>query len=503
MIVGLGFAGAPPIPPVANLEPFGHSFIAGGGAINPYDNGMDAQVCKLLRPGVFRKLGIGGQQMHRGYVGGGGDGGYNWILQNVLRMSQTAAVAASSGYRWRPASQVVVAVTGENDVAALGSGDLGPFTAAYRAAVARFASTLVAESTEAAWTRSGTWATLTGGTYGSGSSVPYSATTGSYAEWALPSSYPGGRVVGIGLFVNSVAVTNVGVKIDGVDQPDIVIDGPALTSTGNNGHHVLRWNTLALPNAALNAAGAHTIRLTVKSGGSPVLAPNYGFVETDPADGPLFVVPGRWRPKTHVLWSGFAFPTNDAAFDAVDAARKAVHAEFGHAFVDVDMSDLPRTSEYWHDDDAHPSTLSHGIVAERVVQAVAVNLTDRMRRAYAGYQTNPPVYSTIGGPGGPAFLNSWANYASAGFTYPAGFNYDPVTRVVRLRGVVAGGSMPGAIFNLPVGLRPRIIVDFPVVSNFTTFGVVRLPGGTDGQVRAAAGNNTAFDLDGILFTAEV
>lgn len=488
------------------FEAFGHSFPAGGGAIDYFENGMAAVAAKMLSPTLFRNMCLGGQVMAYPYIGGSGDGGYNWILQNVLRHKM-----GDAQNRWLPGSQVVMAATGENDLSLIGASDLVPFKTAYRAALSRFCACTVDEYGSAAWTQSGSgWTTLDGAYWGSGPGFTYTTTVGDYREFHLPATYPGGRVIGFDMWINYLATSSViGVKIDGVDQADVVLDGAAMTIAGVFNVHALRLNTPAASIAALEAAGAHTIRLTLKAGGSgtPTLAPNCGFVEADPEDGPFFAVPMKWRPQTYDLWGGLAFPLTDIAVTALDAAKSAVHAEFDQPFTEIDMSDIPRTSEYWGDDTSHPGTVTHKIAALRVATAAAEALTDRMRERFAHVAANGLIWWKIGREGGPAGEHGWHQFdtASPPATDHGAIAYDSLNHKVLCRGLLAGGTVDasgsGSMFTFPVGLRPRSLLrEFPVSSN-TAFGMIRIL--TGGIACAYVGNNAYMSLDGIEFEPEV
>lgn len=104
----------------------------------------------------------------------------------------------------------------------------------------------------------------------------------------------------------------------------------------------------------------------------------------------------------------------------------------------------------------------------------------------------------------PTFANSWINY-NAGFA-PAGYRKD-AAGYVRLRGLVASGTMSTAIFTLPVGSRPGYTLIFTAHAGG---GLARIDVQASGPVivagyvnaTGAVGNNGYVSLEGITFLAE-
>lgn len=93
----------------------------------------------------------------------------------------------------------------------------------------------------------------------------------------------------------------------------------------------------------------------------------------------------------------------------------------------------------------------------------------------------------------PTLTNSWANFGS-GFQN-AGY-YKDKQGVVHLRGLVKSGTIPGVIFNLPVGYRPTAQLIFGTVSN-NAIGRVDVTAG--GAVTAQVGSNVWISLEGMSF----
>lgn len=99
----------------------------------------------------------------------------------------------------------------------------------------------------------------------------------------------------------------------------------------------------------------------------------------------------------------------------------------------------------------------------------------------------------------PTFATTWVDFDSV---RKVRF-YCDASGIVRLGGIAKSGTIGTTIFTLPEGYRPgftdaSVGLIFPVVSN-AAFGYCDIR--SDGQVIAAAGNNTYFSLDGITFRA--
>lgn len=93
----------------------------------------------------------------------------------------------------------------------------------------------------------------------------------------------------------------------------------------------------------------------------------------------------------------------------------------------------------------------------------------------------------------PTLLNSWTNF---GAPYNAvGYYRDPFG-IVRLRGVVKGGTIGTSIFVLPVGYRPANYELLSTVSN-SAFGNLVID--SVGNVVPQVGSSTAFSLDNMTF----
>lgn len=93
---------------------------------------------------------------------------------------------------------------------------------------------------------------------------------------------------------------------------------------------------------------------------------------------------------------------------------------------------------------------------------------------------------------GTLYVNSWVDIGGA--YLPVAFRKIG-TRVV-LRGIMASGTGMVAAFTLPIGYRPTLNTQFPVVSN-SLFGFVII--GSNGSVVPTVGSTVSFSLDGISF----
>jgi hypothetical protein len=101
----------------------------------------------------------------------------------------------------------------------------------------------------------------------------------------------------------------------------------------------------------------------------------------------------------------------------------------------------------------------------------------------------------VGATGQPVFLNGWTNYGS-GYA-PAYFYKDTLGRV-HLGGLLAGGAIGSAAFQLPQNFRPQERLLFAVDSSG---GHSRLDIAAGGDVIPVSGANSHFQLDGISFRA--
>lgn len=103
----------------------------------------------------------------------------------------------------------------------------------------------------------------------------------------------------------------------------------------------------------------------------------------------------------------------------------------------------------------------------------------------------------VGASGEPSFQNGWMNYDAVNWN-SAGFYID-TSGVVRLKGIIAGGTLNAVAFVLPVGYRPA---KRTVRSSIANGALSRVDVDTDGSVILALPNNSAWSvLDGVDFRA--
>ena len=96
----------------------------------------------------------------------------------------------------------------------------------------------------------------------------------------------------------------------------------------------------------------------------------------------------------------------------------------------------------------------------------------------------------------PTFLNGWLNFGSP---YANLKIMKDSMGFVHIKGFIKSGTIPSAIFNLPVGYRPIEKLVF-LIASATTTGQIIIE--TNGNVMADAGSTTWMCLDVITFRAE-
>lgn len=111
--------------------------------------------------------------------------------------------------------------------------------------------------------------------------------------------------------------------------------------------------------------------------------------------------------------------------------------------------------------------------------------------------TDDAAWNVIGATGQPAFQNSWANYGGGGGFAPAAFRRRG--GVVRLKGLVASGTVGSAVFTLPTGYRP---LERRMFSSIGNTAVARIDVDAAGNVIIVTGSNVWTTLEGIAFDAE-
>lgn len=480
------------------VEFCGHS-LAGGGGASRYELGYWHRLARLLQARQAKQYAIGGAVIAWPQINGQGDGGWGRVVQDVPRVRVAG--------RYLPQSQIVVAHTGENDLAQLGKSKLLPYEEALRTILSRFCAAAVWEAEGGApWTFAGAGWTTFGivGTSGASSGIVQACpTVGATATFALPADYPGGLPVAFPFFVNPVwGEMRYGVKIDGVAQPDIVIDGAQVCDQAVAGKHNLVTRRYGVDSPL--AAGAHTFEFTLKSG--PFMCPDCAQVEADPLDGPLLVAPLAVRPFSYAIWNTWAHgpnagtdPINDAAIDVLRTRQLAVLGEFGSRVVTVDIDSLfAKQQKYFSSDLTHWSDLGHTIAAEAIYDALRASPALTRRVLSRPVVDTSPLWRRYGQFPNPSHAASWVNFDADGSTsIPRASFHRDLRGIAHLRfGVKNGvvGSSPLGL--LPVEMRPgrfHAVTDFHTAGAANVVGLTRVqPDGAVAPVVTPAGTTNAL-----------
>lgn len=126
---------------------------------------------------------------------------------------------------------------------------------------------------------------------------------------------------------------------------------------------------------------------------------------------------------------------------------------------------------------------------------IAVAVTDATKVLACNSWLDGAIH-LLGNAGEPAFQNGWGDYGG-GFI-SAAYMKDAHNRVT-LRGIVAAGAVPSAIFTLPEGYRPGGAHIFPALSN-GHIGRIKID--SNGSVTAESPSETTWlSLDGVTFVA--
>ncbi|HEX7088739.1 MAG TPA: hypothetical protein VF192_01305 [Longimicrobiales bacterium] len=430
----------------------------------------------------YRSIAMSGAVASRNKQNAGGDGGYDWVLQNVRRPARPNAP-------YHPRSQVVIPDFGWNDIALLGVNDTRPLHEALRAIVSRYRSVAVMEETDPSVTLGGGWA-VSAIALGSGTGFAGASAAGDLTI-AVPSSYDG-RPIALGWITNpTLAQAQAQIRVDGQVHSTVTIDHAQMASTG------------ALLNGAVTrltdlAPGAHTVVVRWISGS---LYFDYWALEARDDEGPIVLLPMQARLASYAVYAGYTFPMNDAAVAVLHDDIEDVASEFGETVVAVDLeaamhpSGTP-TSDPFLADQVHPNEEGHARIAKALYGALIPILS---RDRVLGTPDPGPYFNPVWPAGATSkdckFQNGWTNLGG-GFN-DAGYRMHP-NGEVELRGVVTAGSTANAVmFTLPAGYRPQRAEVRPGIGNNV---LARIDIGVDGTVRAQAGGSTAYTiLDGIRF----
>lgn len=427
----------------------------------------------------MRHVAVGGAIACWPMVNNTGDGGWAHVLRQIERDGSAGwpTVAGQPGatanaHPYLPGSQLALVHFGLNDLAILGSLKPRPFQEAMRTIMSRFCASAIWEDENTAWVRTGAWSPLGfAPAANSGSQVYYTTTIGDKAVFTLPTDFPGGRVVAIGLWINPAqAAMTYGLKVDGVDYPDIVADPAAICDTNSTG----KYNQLCVRlgrggvNDPVLGAGSHTIEVNLKAG--PQLVVDYAQIEADPLDGPILLMPLPHKPLNYSIWNTWTHgpnagtdPMNDAAVDTWKAAQRVVQAEFPGRVVEVELDGLGlNTAALNVGDGAHPNNAGHNSIAQACYDALKASglITDRIRRAPVT-QRKPPYWRTPGNCGENGFGSNWSNFGGTGAPFTAApfgyFRDDVAGHRLRIRGDVKVSATTNAtIWTIGnASLRPK------------------------------------------------
>jgi hypothetical protein len=509
-VASLGTAGKVPeaqlplLLAVRALDVVGHSYVTGGGTTGEA-NGYIDRLAAMLRATRVRNFGSFGAVAAWNAVNGNGDGGWAWVLENVIAPSGLTQAA------YMPMTQVAVAHLGLNDLAELGSGNPRPYQEAMRAILARLCAAATSEETHADWTFTGTW--TGGGANGQGSGPSgggwkFSNTVGDKATLAIPSGYPGGLVVDVGLVTaQSTYDYTITVKVDGsAVATGLRVQGSVVMAGAKESSVTLRLRPTGGGNSpfdiaapALATAGAHTIEVSIASVASGFVIVDYGQVEADPLDGPLLVVPNLNRPYVYTPWSGSTngATMSDAGVALFNTALASTLTEFPDRslLVDIDAA-LGKAVGLFSvalDGGGHPNSAGHAVIAQTIFDALQSNADTLLthRRLTRPHLPTAPAWLPVGPLFGtklgqtPAFTNSWTHFGDP--YHPLSY-YRDVQGRVHLRGAIKSGTSATAnIATMPADLRPAKTLTFVGLSStgaiqrwtMTNAGVIAISNGGD------------------------
>jgi hypothetical protein len=458
---------------IHTLDSVGHSYMVGGGAAKD-DFGFVREFAKMLRVTNLRQFGVQGAVTCWNTANGTGDGGYPLTLQEDKRVNSNA-----NGYM--PGAQLVLLMTGLNDLAALGSQNLRPFQEALRSIIARKCAAAVFEDTDASVVYGGTTSNLASTTVNSGSSVRQ-MNVGSTATISVPSTFPGGSV-SVHFFASFLAAAGckVNFTVDGVaagslDTGSIVCD--VANSKSNN--VVKRFTNLA--------PGAHTIVCTV-AGDTTYF--DCWEIEANPLDGPLLMWVAQPRCPSYSLWNSWTHgpsagtdPMNDASVVALRAATDAVMADFPQRAIKIDVDSIfNKAIGYFGTDQGHPNNVGHSVIAEECLKALGSSPLVTSRALTRPSVDPAPYFFPVGKYGGLIpFNNSWVNFG--GSARPLGVRKKNDGEV-HITGVVksGGAALSVATISLFGEWRPLFNSDFSVVTwNGSVFSTAQVRIQTDGAI---------------------
>jgi len=420
------------------FENFGHSLAGAGGARLLPDGGYAYRLAQALGARRFRDYAIGGAIACWPTSVNVGDGGYGHVSRWAFRPGVTGQPAAGAPYT--PVAQIANVHFGLNDLAILGSQNPTPFQTALRTILSHICAGSVFLYNHAAWAYTGVGWTPTGLTDPTAASkdvagVTFSTSAGAKATFSLPADFPGNRVVAFTFWINSAWTANItiGVKIDGVAYPDIVMSATAmadLSAASKHIEHTVRYGR-GIANDPQLAAGAHTFEFTLNGGAA--MAIDAAAVESDPLDGPLIIAPLPNKPANYSQWQTWTHgpaaatdPMNDAAVDSWKVSEQSVLDEFAGRVVTLDIDTAAGLNRVvggdgdFISDGAHWTDRGHGKVAAAIYDKLINSglLTSRIKsRPSINPRNHWQRIGLYNGAG--AFSTGWSNAGLiSGANYP-------------------------------------------------------------------------------------
>lgn len=131
-------------------------------------------------------------------------------------------------------------------------------------------------------------------------------------------------------------------------------------------------------------------------------------------------------------------------------------------------------------------------------------IIDALKAYSSGSHTHPSEdWHSIGATGEPSFLNGYSNF-TANAQYPAQF-YKDAFGIVRCRGMLNIGTVPGDVFQFPVGYRPSVSPAGSGTYRWVDVNGVKLTVNSGGFLYIPGfltGSPTTMDLAPIQFKAE-
>lgn len=491
------------------LESWGHSVSAG--SLLPRGD-RDSYVEKVAHALGARR------RSNRGWSGAvacwpqagiSGDGGMTWMGQTAVRPGMASVTERVAPYVSR--SQLVNLGYGINDIPRLGGAKPRPFIEAMRVMMHRVCAAGVWKHDAAAWAFTGTWATTVSSNLYPSGDARYSTTVGDSALWTGPVDYPGNRVIGIvmGVIGATAYTMTIGVQIDGVVREDFIIDSSTMRDSENTKHGlcVLRLDPADYP--ALQIAGAHTVRLSLKSvvGVVQPWTIDSVAIEADPLDGPVIHVPSIHRCVDYTAytvalphWPGAANdPITDASVNAFNAAIEDLLDEFpGRTiFSDIDGA-VNKNPTLFLADKLHLNVDGHALMAQVIHETVLQSKLMTSRLLTKSIPDPDVFWEPIGTTGRVAFNNSWINLGAGNDV--CGF-HRRLDGVVESRGwAKSGTSAVATVWTYPVGFRSSIPKTLFAAVTGPAAGLATIDSAF--SIKHVVGNVLGQSFNGVMHRAE-